>query len=343
MTDGSVTPAYSLYPGGLSPLGNAGPVLRHSPQNWGSPSLVSSIRTAVDVHNLAFRSMMEILVDRQGIEQVVASYFAAAHTWITIVDRTNVESQLELDSIWQSPPPAETCVLILCMSLITRPSAALPNSPMSDTTYHTVKALFGLIQSSGQVLKNVSLQAELLVALYEYSNAMPQQAYFSVGRCFQMSRMLGWHNKLFWDEERRCNFPSDLKLASTLWWAIVHVDLLISAGYSEQKYPMHTANLNLGFEIPLPKDFEKYIPAAFLGQPLADGPVYNIDAMPLPEATSAWCLSNAMQQLYHPTPTDNHQQLSDAIISHTARLDGVDGAGPWVNGERSGAVAAGLM
>ncbi|KAK3987018.1 hypothetical protein QBC44DRAFT_310723 [Cladorrhinum sp. PSN332] len=335
-----LTPAFSLFGGAVSPVGNAVQVLRHPSQSWGNISLVGSIRSAMDIHHLAFRSMMEIVGDRQGIEQAVSSYFTVAHTWMTILDRSNFERQIE--SIWQNPS-AETCVLVICMALLARPSISTPNFPLGDSNYHSVKALLSLVHSSGQTLTTASIQAELLIAQYEYSNGLPQQAYFSVGRCFQMSRASGWHGKLFWEESRRQNLSSELKLASTLWWAIVHIDTLISVEYAERKYPMHTANLTLGFEIPLPKDFDQYLPVAFLGRPFADGPMFDIDGMPLQEATSAWCLSNAIQQLYHSTPSDNREQLSGAILNHAAGLDSVPGAGPWLSGDNSGAMATDLI
>ncbi|KAK4228523.1 hypothetical protein QBC38DRAFT_454107 [Podospora fimiseda] len=330
-----VVSIYSPHGGPVSPV-----AVRHGSQSLGPVSFVGSIQSAVSIHHLAFQSMREIVGDRPRIEQVVLSYFAVAYTWMTIIDWTIFERQLE--SNWQIPS-AETCIVVICMSLMARLSAPTLNFQVIDAHYHSAKALLSLVHSSGLTLTTASIQAELLIAQYEYSNALPQQAYFSVGRCYQISRASGWHSKLFWEESRRQNFSSELKLASTLWWAIVQIDNFISVEYADRKYPMHTADLNLGFEIPLPKDFDQYLPVAFLGRPFADGPMFDIDGMALHEATSSWCLSNTMQQLYHPTPSDNREQLSGAILNHAAGLGSVPGSGPWISGDNSGAMATSLI
>jgi hypothetical protein len=158
--------------------------------------------------------------NRQGLERAVSSYFAGVNTWFTIVERATFEKQLS--ETWQNPS-AETCALALCMSMIARPPNPTPGSVVQDSVYQTAKSLLGLIQSSVPMSTQL-LQAELLVSMYEFSHSLPQQAYLTLGRCFQMTKAFGWHNKLFWAVERKQSMPRELKLCSILWWSIVYVD-----------------------------------------------------------------------------------------------------------------------
>ncbi len=109
------------------------------------------------------------------------------------------------------------------MALIARPPNQKSSKGMGDTVYHSTKAILSLVQSKVPLSVQL-LQAELLVAMYEYSHSKPQQAYLSLGRCLQMTKALEWHNPDFWSAERQASMPRDLKLNSILWWAIVYVD-----------------------------------------------------------------------------------------------------------------------
>lgn len=181
------------------------------------PSMFEAINAAKDIHSLAMTTVMDIFDDRASVARAVSSYFAGVNTWFTIIEQVRFEKQLA--EVWQSPS-AETCVLVLCMSMIARPPEPNPGSGMGDALYHTTKALLNLVQSNVPMSVEL-LQAELLVAMYEFSHARSQQAYLTLGRCVQMSRAFGWHDKLFWGGNRH---PRDLKRCAILWWAIVYVD-----------------------------------------------------------------------------------------------------------------------
>lgn len=194
---------------------------QQSPSRWNTlnASLFGSLDSGEDIHLFMFRSLCDTFGNRQAVEHVTTYYFNSINHWFTIVDKTTFESQA--DRMW-SLPSAEVALLALCMLLIIR----TPNenaSSMDDGLYLSIKTAFILVQS--KVPPSISLlQAELLIALYEYSHGLPQQAYMSIGSCLQMTRFFGWHIKSFWSEERQQFLPADLKLNSILWWAVVYVD-----------------------------------------------------------------------------------------------------------------------
>jgi hypothetical protein len=134
------------------------------------------------------------------------------------------------------------------------------------------------------------------------------------------------------------------------WRVITHKFLhsLIHVSYQDQKYPMHTANLHWDFSIPFPESFDQYLPGSVFGsQAPGSGTVFldanteHVDGIVWPEATSAWYLSNVLQQLSSPSapnPTDRNI-ISGAITAHTINMLSSN----WKRGDRSVAVGTNFM
>ncbi|KAK0746420.1 hypothetical protein B0T18DRAFT_390872 [Schizothecium vesticola] len=324
----------------------------HPNPRWSllNPSLFASMDSTEDIHSFACRCLPDILGHRQAIEHVVASYFGGVNTWFTILERSTFSTDVE--AMWETPS-AETAVLLVCMRLIVRaPADNAAVAGMGDSLYLAAKTMLSLVQSKVP-LSIPLLQAELIVAMYEYSHSMPQQAYMTVGRCFQITKAFGWHYEPFWSEERQSLAPAHLKLCSILWWAVVYIDCLVHVSYQDQKYPMHTANLHWDFTIPFPESLDQYLPGSSvfgLGQASSaasasslslDVDIDSIDGMIWPEATSAWYLSSVLQQLSGtapPTQTDRNM-LSGAITAHTINVM----SGNWKRGDRTAAVGTNFI
>lgn len=192
----------------------------------GRASLFTAVNSAKDVHILAFRTVLDMFGNQERVDQAVSAYFSGVNTWSAVVEQATFEKQLA--ALWKNPS-AETCALLLSMSLIARGPEPTPRPGrehargLGDSAYHTSKTVLNLALSSLPMTVPL-LQAEFLVAMYEFAHSMPQQAYLSLGSCLQMTRVLGWHNRLFWGDDRQKSVPRELKLCSVLWWAIVHVD-----------------------------------------------------------------------------------------------------------------------
>jgi len=225
-------PGAGIAPGSVrfeaSPARSYTPVMeqlltRHPPgPRWNilNSALFASMDSTEDVHSYSYRCLSDILGHRQGIKHVAVSYFSGVNSWFTVIERAAFDASLE--EMWKKPS-AETVALVLCMSLIIRTPMSDSVAGMSDSLYLSAKTLLNLVQSK-VALSMPLLQAELLVALYEFSHAMPQQAYMTVGRCFHITKAFGWHYELFWSKERQTLAPRELKLCSILWWAVVYID-----------------------------------------------------------------------------------------------------------------------
>ncbi|KAK4242707.1 hypothetical protein C8A03DRAFT_40048 [Achaetomium macrosporum] len=304
--------------------------------------LFSPIYSAKSIDTLTFGTLLDILITKKRAKEAVSLYFNGVNTWFPIIEKASYEKQL--DMAWDKLP-AEASVLALCMALIARP----PNqksSKIGDTVYHSTKAILSLVQSKAPISVQL-LQAELLVALYEFSQSMPQQAYLSLGRCLQMTKAFGWHGAEFWAEDRKAFMAKDLKLSSILWWAIVFLDCLLNVGYQDQTFPMHTAGLDAISVIPLPEHFDQHLAS---GSPLQfgaeeqgfrDANSDGIEGMVVPEATSAWYLSRVLQQLSDPALPGNvdSKTLSSMIWQHAQDIS----SAKWRAGDRNAAVCMDLI
>lgn len=214
-------PIHALSLMSLAPLRRNGTQCEHGDvSGHGRGSVFTAIYSAKDIHSLACGAVLDILGNQHRAREAVAAYFEGVNRWFTIVDQPGFE--VRFDDMWEKPS-AETCVLVLAMSIVASPPSPKSGKGMGDAVYHSTKAILSLVQSSLPMSTQL-LQAELLVALYEFSHSMPQQAYLSLGRCVHMARAFGWHNKTFWSDVQRASGPRELKLCSILWWEIVYVD-----------------------------------------------------------------------------------------------------------------------
>lgn len=192
----------------------------------GSDGIYNAISSANGIRGVAFRAVLDMFPKRQMVKHAIDAYFSGANTWFTIVDQPKFESQLE--SLWENPTP-EMCALVLCMSLIATPPNVTTRvsrgnkegTGTGNNPYHCAKAILVLVETN-RTLTVEMLQAELLVALYELSHAMPREAYLTLNRCVHMAKACRWYTKAFW--EGLGGNPRLKKLFSVLWWAIQYLD-----------------------------------------------------------------------------------------------------------------------
>ncbi|KAL2271008.1 hypothetical protein VTJ83DRAFT_379 [Remersonia thermophila] len=277
--------------------------------------LYEPVFRAKDINSVAIGTLLDIFANRRRVLEAVAEYFAGVHAWFPIVDRSRVEQELE--ESWGNLP-AETSVLVLCMTLIARPPAPQSNKGIHDAVYHTVKGVLSTVQST-VALSIPLLQSELLLALYEFAQNKPLHAYLSVGRCLHMTRVLGWHEQAFWCLGGDIAKAKELKRCSLLWWALVYVDCLLNVGYQDQTLPMHTMGLAIFPAVPLPATFDDYLSRYGVQDPAG--------AVSFPEASSALSLINALQYLSNPALSGHDPRaLSEQILPHAQQPSGGAGA-----------------
>ena len=87
---------------------------------------------------------------------------------------------------------ADTVLLLIAMKLHTQP-VNNKESPYHHL-YHSAKSCFSYVEASN-VISIRLLQAALLIALYEISNAMYPAAYLTTGHCARLGHVIGIHDQ----------------------------------------------------------------------------------------------------------------------------------------------------
>ncbi|KAH8809192.1 hypothetical protein F5884DRAFT_794781 [Xylogone sp. PMI_703] len=156
---------------------------------------------------------------------MATAYFSNIHPWMPVISKTWAYKHL-LSSL--SPVHADSTLLLLSIELINwipSTSSADPKTPL----YSAVKR-FSLELETAGCLTIRTVQAGLLVCLYELGQCIYPAAYISVGACARYAAALGLDKDikpgndtagLPWDqiEERR-----------RTWWAILILDRFINLG-----------------------------------------------------------------------------------------------------------------
>jgi len=92
-----------------------------------------------------------------------------------------------VNPLWEAGP--DLALLFLCMKLITsRPQDGIESS--QNPTYTSAKRFVALLETTGTV-SLILLQANILVTLFEYGQAIYPAAWMSAGWCVRYGNLLG--------------------------------------------------------------------------------------------------------------------------------------------------------
>jgi len=134
--------------------------------------------------------VLAILSYGNTVVDTAALYFDTIHSWMPFISQKRMDLGIPL----KNSGPA-LAMLFFAMKLIT--SSAADDAPTSNTLYTISKAFMSLLEANGEV-SLFCLQAMILIALYEYANAMYPAAWMTVGACARYADMLrivpGWES-----------------------------------------------------------------------------------------------------------------------------------------------------
>ncbi|KAL4997081.1 hypothetical protein BDV10DRAFT_98895 [Aspergillus recurvatus] len=164
-----------------------------------------------------------------GQQRIIASqYFSTVHSWMPII------SKKRFFNLFLNPPSVQRVdvgFLCLAMKLVMWAPSAISSDPRTATYLAAKQLLYSCDISSTLALP--TLQAYVLVAVYEIGHAIYPAAHLSIGACvnYATSLGLGWttpswlERRLSWieAEERR-----------RVWWAIVILERYISLGWQQR-------------------------------------------------------------------------------------------------------------
>lgn len=154
------------------------------------------------------------LITRNGdnVDSICLRYFELVEKWMPVVDK---ECLFERLGTLGSIPSASFSSLLLSICVFTQAS-----TDRLDPRYYTSKVFLSLLHSSGRLSEEL-LQAQLLVAMYEFSQSLYERALLSIGICARIGLSMGLHRTL----DSRIPLGTvplkDIERKRRIWWCII--------------------------------------------------------------------------------------------------------------------------
>jgi hypothetical protein len=147
-----------------------------------------------------------------SVDSICLRYFELVEKWMPVVDREYLFKRL---GTLVAMPSASFSSLLLAICVFTQAS-----TDRLDPRYYMVKVFLSLLQSSGRLSEEV-VQAQLLVAMYEFSQSLYENAVLSVGICARVGLSMGLHRTL--DSRTPVgDMPSkDTERKRRIWWCVI--------------------------------------------------------------------------------------------------------------------------
>jgi len=163
----------------------------------------------------------DLVDDVANLRTMAAKYFSTIHSWMPIICKRRFYEHY-LNPLSGAANSADVSLLFLCMKLMV---SGKSDNEQRDMYLRAKRWLLDLEIGGGLSLQ--VMQASLLVALFEFGNAIFPSAYISVGTCARMGvalgfdvgeeiERLGWLNRVEVEEGRRT------------WWGVLALDRFIT-------------------------------------------------------------------------------------------------------------------
>jgi Fungal specific transcription factor domain len=182
------------------------------------PSLLGGELRLLDLDEQLTIQACEVMT-RNGddITSICDRYFKVTEKWLPIIDKTEFFVRLEQ---LQTSPSAPFSTLVMSMCLYAQQSSTiLGRNSRVESLYYTTKCFYSLLQSSGRVSLEL-LQAGLLIATYEHSQALYEVSALSIGICARMGYALGLHRTIQPGTGSEDMPKKDLEESRRVWWGI---------------------------------------------------------------------------------------------------------------------------
>ncbi|KAF5012134.1 hypothetical protein FDECE_1783 [Fusarium decemcellulare] len=186
-----------------------------------SPEPAASETTLyLQVHNL-------IRSTGQFVDDITAYYFKSVHRYLPFISRTRFQSSL---ITLGSAPSTDFSTLLLSICLVTSSPKLTGDATKSKSLYLAAKSIFAQVQGL-HPCSVYTIQAGLLLALYEYIVRRPDEAFTSIAGCARMAYAARIHIRKpsLPDSPDSTNIKqgvgADIDLeseeAANTWWALI--------------------------------------------------------------------------------------------------------------------------
>lgn len=162
-----------------------------------------------------------IIGDTSQQHTIAKSFFESIHEWIPIISKKSLYEHVNPFC----PLEADYALLILSMALI----AWVPGYQVKDprtSTYLATKSYYQELEIAG-ILSIQTLQAGILIAIFEMGHAIYPPAFMSVASCARLASTLGIQWRTLLSNENASN-SVESEERNRAWWAIVLLDRFAS-------------------------------------------------------------------------------------------------------------------
>ena len=198
--------------------------------NTASPSWMTSlydflrVGKEVVLSDVLYNEVSRIIeIAGLSIHDISDRFFDGFHRWLPVISPQHFCEAIT--GFHDHAPKADFSVLLLAMCLIVLrpPSNMLQQSTTClKSLYMTVRSSFAQVQAVMCASRHL-IQAEVLIAAYEYACRQPETAYVSIGTCARMSGIVGIdRGEERWDKGTQ-DAESTLQVLEerNLWWGII--------------------------------------------------------------------------------------------------------------------------
>lgn len=161
---------------------------------------------------------LSYLGNEAEIRKYTSNFFNGVHKWLPTISEQRFSTYLARPL---SECRADIACLLLCMRMITWLPSSHSKDPRTDM-YLAAKKSFSDMETAG-VLSTQSLEAGLVILLYEIGHAMYPSAFLTVGTCARCGYALGLGTK---NAVQICRpfTREEHEERRRVWWAIVVLD-----------------------------------------------------------------------------------------------------------------------
>jgi hypothetical protein len=165
--------------------------------------------------------ILHLLGNMDEMHIFASCYFENIHTWMPFISKKRFYAS-HLRTPLQTRP--DIVLLLLALKLITTPPPSRPRNPRTPL-YHAVKH-FHLDVESSSAVSTPTLQAGILLALYEILHAIYPAAFQSIGACARYAHALGINVSKSLNTKRMLTLV-EVEERRRVWWAIVILDRFV--------------------------------------------------------------------------------------------------------------------
>jgi hypothetical protein len=169
--------------------------------------------------------ILEILRSVSAIISLCNTYLESTHSWLPILSRKRI---LQKANEFDSNTDIGLALLLLCMKLVSEsPNEA--EHPTTTLLYRLTKVFYLSVESSC-LISLQTLQACVLIAVYELGHGIYPAAYLSIGHAARLGIMIGLHDKKHAQQLfREAETWSQGEEQRRTWWAIVLLERYTAA------------------------------------------------------------------------------------------------------------------